>query len=301
VLLGKYVGAILTLGIPLAFGLLINLIIVNLSGLQFDSSQWLKIVVFIGVSILFLSVFLLLGMLVSSRSPKSSSSIVVLLLIWVIVAIIVPSTGRIISEKFVHVPSRTEVDRMINEAQRDIWDNSERYGKNAGNWGGDLNTDWINPPARARLYNALTDAKTRIITDYVNRMVEQVNFGRRVTKISPATIYQTISEAIFGTGVPRFQSLFYQAARYKDVLKDFLIEADKKDPDSWHLLAWNHPRIFSQKGVDYNAVPKFEESEVSLGNALKIAAWDFSALVLLNLLLFMAVYVSFLRCDVRQR
>lgn len=301
VLLGKYVGAILTLGIPLAFGLLINLIIVNLSGLQFDSSQWLKIVVFIGVSILFLSVFLLLGMLVSSRSPKSSSSIVVLLLIWVIVAIIVPSTGRIISEKFVHVPSRTEVDRMINEAQRDIWDNSERYGKNAGNWGGDLNADWINPPARARLYNALTDAKTRIITDYVNRMVEQVNFGRRVTKISPATIYQTISEAIFGTGVPRFQSLFYQAVRYKDVLKDFLIEADKKDPDSWHLLAWNHPRIFSQKGVDYDAVPKFEEPEVSLGNALKIAAWDFSALVLLNLLLFMAVYVSFLRCDVRQR
>jgi len=301
VLLGKYLGAILTLGIPLAFGLLINLIIVNLSGLQFDSSQWLKIVVFIGVSILFLSVFLLLGMLVSSRSPKSSSSIVVLLLIWVIVAIIVPSTGRIISEKFVRVPSRTEVDRMINEAQRDIWDNSGRYGKYAGNWGGDLNADWINPPARARLYNALTDAKTRIIEDYINRMIEQVNFGRRVTKISPATIYQTISEAIFGTGVPRFQSLFYQVDRYKNILKNFLIEEDKKDPDSWHLLAWNHPRIFSRKGVDYDAVPKFAESDPPMGEALKIAAWDISALILLNILLFTAIYVSFLRCDVRQR
>ena len=301
VLFGKYLGAVLTLGIPLAFGLLLNLIIVNLSGLQFDSSQWLKIAVFIGISILFLSIFLLLGMLVSSRSSKSSTSIVILLFIWVATVIIIPATGKIFAEKYVSVPTRIEVDRMINEAQREIVDNSERYGKKAGSWGSDLNADWINPPARARLYNAIADAKNRINADYVNRMIEQVNFGRRIIKISPAIIYQCVSETLFSTGVPRFQSLFYQVARYKNILKNFLIEEDKKDPDSWHLLAWNHQRIFSQKRVDYDAVPKFEESEVSLGNALKIAAWDFSALVLLNLLLFMAIYVSFLRCDVRQR
>ncbi len=302
VLLGKYVGAILTLGIPLAFGLLLNLIIVNLSGLQFDSDQWLKIAVFIGISILFLSIFLLLGMLVSSRSLKSSTSIVILLFIWVATVIIIPATGKIFAEKYVSVPTRIEVDRMINEAQREISDNSERYGKKAGSWaGGRLDVDWINPPARARFFNAMADAKNRINADYVNRMIEQVNFGRRIIKISPAIIYQCVSETLFSTGVPRFQTLFYQVVRYKNTLKNFLIEEDKKDPDSMHLLAWRHGVLFSQKPVDYDAVPKFEESEVSLGNALKIAAWDFSALVLLNLLLFMAVYVSFLRCDVRQR
>ena len=301
VLLGKYVGAILTLGIPLAFGLLLNLIIVNLSGLQFDSDQWLKIAVFIGISILFLSIFLLLGMLVSSRSSKSSTSIVILLFIWVVTVIIIPATGKIFAEKYVSAPTRIEVDRMINEAQREIVDNSERYGKNAGSWGSDLNADWINPPARARLYNAMADAKNRINADYVNRMIEQVNFGRRIIKISPATIYQTVSEALFGTGVPRFQSLYYQVVRYKNILKNFLIEEDKKDPDSWHLLAWRHGVLFSQKGVDYDAVPKFAEAELSMGEALKIAVWDISVLILLNILLFAAIYVSFLRCDVRQR
>ena len=301
VLLGKYFSAILTLSIPLAFGLLINLTIVNLAGLQFETGQWLKILVFIGISILFLSVFLLIGMLVSSRCTKSSTSIVILLFIWVIAVIITPTTGRIISENFIHVPTRIKVDRSIHEAQTEIWDNKEIYGENAGNWGGDLNADWINPPARARLYNAITDAKTRIMTDYVNRMVEQVNFGRRTTKISPATIYQTTSEALFGTGVPRFQSLFYQVARYKDILRNFLINEDKKDPDSRHLLAWNHHVIFSQKPVDYDAVPKFAEADPSMGEALKIAVWDISALILLNIFLFAAIYVSFLRCDVRQR
>ena len=225
----------------------------------------------------------------------------ILLFIWVATVIIFPATGKIFAEKYVSVPTRIEVDRMINEAQREIVDNSERYGKNAGGWGSDLNADWVNPPARARLYNAMADAKNRINADYVNRMIEQVNFGRRIIKISPATIYQTVSEALFGTGVPRFQSLFYQVVRYKNTLKNFLIEEDKKDPDSWHLLAWRHGVLFSQKEVDYDAVPKFAEAELSMGEALKIAVWDISVLILLNILLFAAIYVSFLRCDVRQR
>jgi ABC-type transport system involved in multi-copper enzyme maturation permease subunit len=302
VLLGKYLGAIITLAIPLLLGLLINLIIVNLSGLQFDSGQWLKIAAFMGLSILYLSIFLLLGMLVSSRSPKSSTSIVILLFIWVVLVILIPSTGRLIAEKFVRVPTRTEVDRMIHEAVTEIWNNSERYGKNAGSWAGNnLKVDWINPPARARLYNAVTDAKNRINEDYVNKMVEQVNLGRNTTKISPVTLYQTISEAVFGIGVPRFQSIFSQTARYKDVLKEFLIAEDKKDPESLHLLAWRHEVIFSQKPVDFNALPKFAESDISMKEAMKIAFWDLSALVIINILLFATIYVSFLRCDVRQR
>lgn len=303
VLLGKYIGAVLTLGIPLAFGLLINLLIVNLSGFQFDSGQWLKIAVFVGISVLYLSIFLLTGMLVSSRCPKSSTSVAILLFIWVVAVIIVPATGRIISEKYVRVPTRMEVDSMIHEAGTEIWNNSERYGKNAGNWGGDPNADWINPPARARLYNAITDSRNRINADYINRIIEQVNLGRRITRTSPATIYQCASEALFGTGVSRFRSLHIQLNRYKDSLKDFIMEQDSKDSESWHLLAeWSgHSVLLSPNPVDFNAVPKFAEADPSMGEALKTAAWDISALILLNILLFAATYVSFLRCDVRQR
>ena len=300
VLFGKYVSSIITMIIPLVIGILLNLIIVNMAGLVISSGQWLKIVLFAGISICYLSIFLLLGILVSSRSSKSSNSIVALLFIWVVVVMIIPAFGRIISEKYVDVPTRSEIDRRIDEVAGELWENNEQFGKNAGNWGSDPNADWVNPPARARLFNAVTEARNKIEDDHINQWVAQVNLGRNITKISPTILYHTISESIFGTGIVRFHNLYEQLKQYQETLKNYVIDTDRQDPDSWHLLAEYHPVLLSQKPVDYNTIPKFSESEVPISSALKNAVWDIGALILLNVLLFIAVHVSFLRCDVRQ-
>jgi len=302
VILAKYISGMLMLIIPLFVGLLFNLIIVNLFGLSSISGrQWLKIPVFLGISTLYLSIFVLLGILVSSRSARSSSSIAILLFIWVIITMIIPSFGGIVAEKFITVPTRPEVERRIQEAKREIWDNSQRYGKNAGSWGGDPHADWVNPPARARLFNALTDAENRLNEEYINKMIAQVSLGRDVTCISPTVIYQRSSEAIIGTGVARFSNLYNQLKRYKEALRDFVLSVDKGDPDSFHLLAEGrqHQILLSQKPVDYSAIPTFTEIDISTGSSLRDALWDVGALVIMNILLFMAVYISFLRYDVR--
>ena len=288
--------------IPLLFGLLLNLIIVGIFGLSFmDGGQWTKILVFVGVSVLYLSSFVLLGIPVSSRSSKSSSSIVILLFVWVTIAMIIPSAGRIVAEWRVRVPTRSEVERQIGAASREIWENSGRYGKNAGSWGGDPHADWVNPPARARLFNAQTDSGNRINEEYINRMLEQVSLGRNATRFSPTVMYQCASEAIIGTGVLRFRSFYNQLKRYRETLKDFVMSVDKKDPDSFHLWAEGrqHRILLSQKPVDHNAIPRFEEIDPAMSSALRNALWDIGALVLLNILLFMGVYISFVRSDVR--
>jgi ABC-type transport system involved in multi-copper enzyme maturation permease subunit len=302
VILGKYVSGMLTLMIPLFAGLLLNLIAVRFSGSSFISSEhWVRVLAFVGISILYLSTFVLLGMLVSSRSGKSSSSIVILLFVWVIVAMIIPSAGRIIAERFVQVPARSEVERQISEAGREIWENSDRYGKNAGSWGGNPRADWVNPPARARLFNALADSRNRINEEHVNKMAAQVSLGRNVTRVSPTVMYQCASEAMMGTGVLRFRSLYNQLKRYKETLKDFVMAVDKKDLDSFHLWApgRQHQILLSQNPVDYNAIPRFEEIDAPMSSALRDAVWDIGALALLNILLFMGVYISFLKSDVR--
>ena len=308
VILGKYVSGILTLMIPLFVGLLINLIIMNLSGLSFNNgAQWLRILAFVGLSILYLSVFALFGMLVSSRSTKSSSSIVILLFVWVIIVMVMPSVGGVIAEKFAKTPSRLEVERQINEAGDEIWKNADRYGRNAGSWAGGVNLkelrtmDWVNPPARARLFNAVTDVKNQLNGEYINKAMAQVSLGRNATRISPTVMYQSASEAIIGTGVIRFRNLYNQLNRYRETLKDYVMSIDKKDPDGFHLWAEGrqHQILLSQKPVDYNAIPKFEEMEFSAGSVLEYALWDIGGLLLLNLLLFMGVYVSFLRRDIR--
>ena len=131
-------------------------------------------------------------------------------------------------------------------------------------------------------------------------IVEAILSGSKdAFRISPTVMYQCASEAIIGTGVIRFRNLYNQLNRYRETLKDFVMGVDKKDPDSFHLWAEYHTILLSQKPVDYNAIPKFEEIEPSMGSTLRSAFWDIGALILLNVLLFMGVYISFLRSDIR--
>ena len=301
IILSKYLSGMLTLMIPLLVGILLNLIIVRLSGVNFVSiGQWIKLLTFVGLSMLYLSIFILLGILVSSRSARSSSSIVLLLFVWVIIVMVIPGAGGIIAERFVKVPTRSEVERRIQEAQNEVWENLDRYGKDVGSWGGDMKRN--NPPARARMENDRTAAKNRIREQYMNSALAQISLGRNVTRLSPTVMYQCASEAILETGVARISNLYGQLKEYRGTLRDFVISVDRKDPDSLHL--WVEPQyirwhVLSREPVDFAAIPRFEEVNMPIASTLEGAMWDVGALVLLNLLLFMGAYISFLRSDVR--
>ena len=132
-------------------------------------------------------------------------------------------------------------------------------------------------------------------------MAAQVSLGRNVTRISPRVMYQCASEAIIGTGVGRFRNLHNDLKRYREMLRDFVMSVDGKDPNSFHLWAEGrqHRVLLSQKPVNHDAIPRFQETKPPVISALREAVWDIGALVLLNLLLFMGVYISFLRSDVR--
>ena len=104
VLIGKYIGVMLTLGIPLLIGLVVNLIIVISSrDVILSTGDWLKILTIMLLSFLYLSFFVWLGMLVSSRSTHSANSMVILLLVWVGLTILIPSLGELSLKRFAKV------------------------------------------------------------------------------------------------------------------------------------------------------------------------------------------------------
>jgi ABC-type transport system involved in multi-copper enzyme maturation permease subunit len=304
VLLGKYLGVVLTIGIPLFIGMLISLIIVVASNVAVISGlDWLKILSIVLVSFLYLSIFILLGMFVSSRTAYPANSMVVLLLVWVVLVILIPSFGRIISEVSGQAPNPSELERKLTEVSTEIWNNSERYGERAGSASTDLSWPGNNPPARARLKNALANAQNQVREDYHNKMLAQAFVGRNMTCFSPTVIYQRASETIAGTGISRCVNIREQIKEYQANLKEYILGRDADDPLSLHLLfpdglvgAW---RAISLNPVDFATVPKFQEQDVALGQSLKSAVWDIGLLALFNLVFFAGTFVSFLRYDVR--
>jgi ABC-type transport system involved in multi-copper enzyme maturation permease subunit len=189
IILGKLTGALVILLIPLLTGMVLNLIIIYYAGYSLDGNMWRKIIVFGILSILFLIFFLQLGLFISSQTHRSSTSIVVSLITWVILVIVVPACGRVVSEKYINVPGNAELQKRIEGAHQEIWKNIDKYGVNAGNWGPDLRAETINPLSRARLYAALTEEKNKIINAHINAWITQAETGRILTGFSPVILY----------------------------------------------------------------------------------------------------------------
>jgi len=305
ILLGKYIGVMLTLGIPLLLGLLLNLlIIISYKDVIISAGDWLKILTIVLLSFLYLSIFVLLGMFVSSRTAHSANSMVILLLVWVGLVILIPSFGRIISDAAHQSPTEAQLQRRLTEADQQIDDavNSGKFGRNAGMFSSD--PEKCNPPATARWVNAMREAYNQVYEDHLNKMIAPATFGRSFTRLSPTVLYQCASEAIAGTGINRFKSLYQQVKRYQQDLKEYIRSKDAEDPESLHLLC-DHGQairdwgVISKKPVSFDTVPKFQERDLALGQSLKLAIWDIGLLALFNLVFFAAAFVSFLRYDVR--
>jgi len=305
VLLGKYLGTMITLAIPVIVGMLVSLIIVISSkDITIDAAGWSKILTIVLLSFLYLSVFVLLGLFVSSRTAHSANSMVILLLAWVGLVILLPSFGRIISDVSSKSLTRADIERRLDEVSRQIWENHEKFGKNAGHMSSNPNDPGNNPPARARLVTAVTEATNQVRNDHHNRLLAQTLGGRNFTCLSPTVIYQRASEAISGTGISHCVNLYQQVKPYQTDLNEYIRGKDAEDPDSLHLIfdeegcaqRW---KTISHKPVDFDTVPKFQERDLAIGQTLKLAVWDIGLLALFNLAFFAAAFLSFSRYDVR--
>jgi ABC-type transport system involved in multi-copper enzyme maturation permease subunit len=307
VLLGKYAGAMITIGMPLFVGLLVSLIIVISSGIvELHTNDWTKILVIVLLSILYLSIFTLLGIFISSRMAYSTNSMVVLLLVWVGLVILIPCLGRAVSDVFYKAPSGAEWTRryseMLDQLERQA--QAGKFGKNALGFHSDPNHPSVNPPAAARYWNAFSEGVMQQREDGHNQRVAQALAGRRFACLSPTVLYQQASEVIAGTGIHRCISTWEQIKRYKSQLKEYVLSNDAEDPDSLHLLfafeyAVGNWQAISNKPVDFDTVPKFQEQELALGQSIKLAIWDIGLLTLFNLVFFAASWVSFMKYDVR--
>lgn len=297
VYLGKYFGLLFTLAIPLCLGAVTGLVIINLSGEI--SIDYGKVTLFILVSLVFLSLFLLVGMTVSSIFFQSVTSAVTLLFIWIIVAFVVPATGNLIANQFYPIPKRGEVEQRIRTTLDDIYETKYRDTE-AGNWNGDQFASWV--PLRGQWCTDIMNARNQIYDDYINQMIRQVEKTKWLTRVSPVSVFRYLAEEISGTGVGRFEHFYNQVNIYKQQLYDFVEEKDRPDDKSPHLLTL--PLTTGSVGisrlpVEYASVPQFVERLPRLGDNLKLIFMDLFVLVVLNLLFFIIGYFLVVRYDKR--
>ena len=298
VLLAKFIGAFLSIMVPLIIGILLNLLIVNTSDLvSFDGSEWARIGIILVISAIYLSIFLWLGLFISSQFSNSSSSLLTLLLIWIVFVVLIPNTMGVLASGFKQVPPRSEISRT-KKAKEDEIDTRHKEGDKLYRTGSPSDQ----PPKIevlrmwADYLNEHADAKNRIEDEHLNKQFAQIEFTQQITRLSPAAIYKYAVESFAGTGFARHKRFVQQSRRYRQQFVDFIKSEDSGDNESHHIYLVKEG--LSQKPVPFNSIPKFSE-KLTLDITFKSAMLDLMLLVSLALLLFIAAVLGFMQSDVK--
>ena len=99
-------------------------------------------------------------------------------------------------------------------------------------------------------------------------------------------------EGLANTGIVSYMDFVKQVRRYRQTFIDFVKTEDREDPESLHIYPVREG--LSQKPVDPNAIPRFEERI-----SYQSVTFPVGLLILFNILFFSAAQLSFLRCDLK--
>jgi ABC-type transport system involved in multi-copper enzyme maturation permease subunit len=296
IILGKYLGTMVVLIIPLLIGMLSSMIIIAASGeVSIVGADWIRIGMTILLSILYISIFVVLGLFASSLLRSSAASLVILLLAWAVIVVVIPDTGGAVATSLWKFPSMGVVFDDVHAAYEKAYQDYNARHPNAGRW---MSGNW-SPRENLGRAMALDDAEMRVYKSYWDKMVAQVRFGYNATRVSPTTVYRRAVEAVAGSGVDHYESFMNQVEKYRFLLRDFLLDHYPLDIHQQYDDSRKFREALSARTFAAADVPKFRDEPIPMEDSMKNSTWDIAILFIFNVVFFMAAYISFLNRDVR--
>ena len=239
-LMGKLLGLLLTLLPILLFCyLLACLIIVVNPGISFSASDWGGLLLLFLTSVIYMLVFLLLGMFISSRVTHSSSSIIISLLCWIWFLFLMPNIATYLAQSISKAPlydnvqaAMEDYDDTYYKEYYEEWPHAAQrvnmkflsYNNCNGDnveylelAGGPKETPlfhqqmqiWATP---VMLNNA--DKKWALQRDYLDGLMLQQHLQQAIAWLSPSELFGQTTEALCHTNANSF-------LKYMDGLRNY--------------------------------------------------------------------------------
>ncbi len=298
VLMGKFFGVFLSILIPFALAVVMNLLVISTSSaVQLGAEEWGRLALLCGIAVLYTSLFIALGLLISARVRESGVSLVILLFTWVCFVVFMPSTLAALRgatnapvdynefwRRRLHIPKENKkayVERyQLRPPEKNARPGTRAY-RELQLWGEYVQTDAV----RFERFN----------DDYLSQQLAQGRRARAMTRLSPAAIVSQLFEAFAGTGFERHQQFLENVRRYARHYRQFVADMDRADPGSLHILGISEG--MSERSVPPEAIPKFADT-LSLSRDFNAAAMDFLLLLLFLVVLLSGAYLVFVRAEV---
>jgi len=260
-LLGKITGLLITLLPILLFCYILACLIVILNpGVAMSASDWGGVLLLFLTSIIYMLVFILIGMLISSLVARSSTSIILSLLCWIWFLFLLPNISIYLSQSIVKTPlddnvqsAVGEFDKSFNkesdEAEKRIMDEFNVEYFNCGSCGfyGDGSKEMIGITQETALYQrglsiwessalqSYADKKWAIQKNYMDELIRQEKWQQRIAWLSPSQIFGQTINALCRTDMQSFLKYMENVRNYRETFIRYY--TDKKLFESFAYFA----------------------------------------------------------------
>ena len=316
-ILGKLIGGLFSLFIPLLVPTLLGLaVLLLLPNIHFDSDDYLRLILIFCTFLLYLNVFFFLGAFVSACTKSSNVSFLFTLFIWVMVVLVIPKSSSILAAQFIHVPSSQQY--RIEKAQ--LWDDiNDKYREKdtqLQDYYEEQQYRETSRELREKLWDEhdkkldeiweqrdieLEKEQARLEREYQQRQQNLADLAITLSRISPASAMTHATMSFADTGLGSFNHFITSGRAYKERYIAFIKEklpdntlgtfSDKDGFQTFEMLKQEKPKL--------NEIPIFKYKKMSLASVVQGTIVDILLLILLSLLLFIGTYVSFIKYDVR--
>ena len=286
-LIGKWVGTMLTLVVPFLLSTALGVGILMLMGCTpLDPTGLLRIAGILCFAVVYLSLFVTSGLAISVLVRRPSSALLICLAFWVGVTFVFPhllaGLGRILSPTPTFQQVRMQkraVDSELNRA-------NQRLAKQASNFG------WSDEDRNRRQEVLKKEAEARkeeIQQTYTRRLDRQIRLSQAFSRISPVACLTYAAAELAGTG-RGFYSRVYQAfAQFEEDFGKYARRM-KQEAEAGRLKAdWLSPE----------EIPALTVEDPGQDMGFGSVATELLVLILFQAGAFSVAYVRFLFYDVR--
>jgi len=323
-ILAKWLGGSSSILLPLVISCLVGMIYISVSPrMQLGVADWLEVLLILLASLAFISVFYLLGLLVSSLVRSSAAAVLISVLVWAVFIFVIPNLGPYLATRIEPVKTADEILTRVSrggwnrfydnlEKQRDL--NTQRYVQEYGQifsqclnidhdkrellvgeqapdlpvkriWQKYSKEDYEIQDNLHRAYYAKLD---KLMDQARLETAKQTRLARNFSAVSPFSDYLYLATEISGTGLESREYDSRQSSAYWSQVNEYRRKISKAVENA-----------SGNTGPDLSGRPRFDYKPQPLAERLKAVLPFGAALLFFNLLFFTGAFVGFLRYDVR--
>ena len=287
-LIGKLLGRLLCLLIPLAMGIIVSLLFLLLNpSIELSKVDWIRIGLFFGVALLYTSVFLCAGLAVSAAVRSSASSLIILLTVWILTIAVHPVLSVIAAEDLHPIDSPGTMEKKVHTIE-------EEYQKRLNEINAIINQlerqgEWSNILEYTTQYSAISMEKAQVVDktkqDFLREFTAQADFAKNLSRLSPAGCFSNATEVIVNTDIGTYDRFIERTRQFWHQY----VEQRKK---------WTEALRKSREEARKIKLPETPEIRYPLEESVQRAALDIALLILFTGLCFVAAYAILARREV---